>query len=181
MHGSIIAGLKKYVDKKMGAGKWQMLLHEAGLDSKSYFPIQAYPDEDVVAIVRAASAQTGLSVPRILEDFGSFLAADLIAMYPMLLREGWRTLDVIEHTEESIHTVVRARESGASPPRLSCTRIGQDRVQLVYDSPRKMCALAKGIAKGLAAHFRENILIEEPHCMHKGASQCELIISRIGS
>jgi hypothetical protein len=181
MHGSIIAGLKKYVDKKMGPGNWQKLLHSAGLDSKSYFPIQAYPDEDVVALVRAASAQTGLSVPRILEDFGSFLAADLMAMYPMLLREGWRTLDVIEHTEESIHKVVRARESGATPPRLSCTRIGPDRVRLLYDSPRKMCSLAKGIAKGVAAHFRENILIEEPQCMHKGASTCELIISRIGS
>lgn len=181
MHGTIFAGLKKYVDNKMGHGKWQQLLRAAGLNAKSYFPIQAYPDDDVSAIVRAASEETGTPVQAILEDFGFFLAADLLAMYPMLLRGDWRTLDVIEHTEASIHEVVRNREPEAAPPRLSCTRVAPDRVRLLYASPRRMCALAKGIAKGVAAHFSEDILIEETDCMLKGAPRCDISITRLSS
>jgi hypothetical protein len=46
---------------------------------------------------------------------------------------------------------------------------------VTYTSPRRMCALAVGIGKGLATQFHEKILINQPVCMHKGADRCEIL------
>ena len=100
-------------------------------------------------------------------------------MYGHLLKPGWKSIDVIEHTEGTVHTVVRVQNPGAKPPQLKSQRLSDSEVLLVYDSPRRMCALAIGIAKGLALHFGENITTRETICMHKGANRCEILFRKI--
>jgi hypothetical protein len=89
-----------------------------------------------------------------------------------LLKREWRTLDVIEHTEETIHRVVRMRQPGAQPPLLRAERTSPNEVVLFYDSPRRLCAVARGIGRGVANHFQEPIVIEERRCMHRGDPGC---------
>lgn len=87
---------------------------------------------------------------------------------------------MIEHTEGMVHTVVRASDKDALPPRLRTRRAGPNTVILVYDSPRRMCALAIGIGRWLARHFKETLAIEQPQCMHHGAAVCEIIFRKTG-
>jgi hypothetical protein len=89
-----------------------------------------------------------------------------------LLKPSWHTLDVIEHTEATTHRVVRMRQPGAQPPLLTTERRAPDEVVLFYDSPRRLCAVAHGIGRGVAAHFQETITINEPRCMHRGDPRC---------
>src|SRR6266853_3005063 len=132
------------------------------------------PDSEVVALLSAASAVTGLPIPAILEDFGEFITPSLMGMYGHLMKPDWRALDVIENTERTVHSVVRVQNPGAKPPKLRTARLSPEEVILIYDSPRQLCGLAKGIGKGLAKHFKETLLISETRCMHKGASSCEI-------
>ena len=177
MHGIIFSELKKYVDDRLGGAAWGALLEKAGLSGRIYMPVQEYPDADAVKLVTTASAITGRPAPAVLEDFGEFIAPDLLKMYASLIRKEWRTLDVIEHTEETIHRVVRHRNPGAKPPELRCLRIGPDEVIVVYSSPRKMCA-AKGIARGMARHFKETVKTSESSCMLAGAKECRISVQR---
>jgi hypothetical protein len=179
MHGLIFSELQKYVAAKHGDKTWSVLLEKAGLGKKMYLPVQEYPDSDGVRLVSTASSLTGRSVPQILEDFGEFIAPDLIAMYRHLLKPEWKTLDVIEYTEGTVHAVVRVQNPGAKPPELKTKRPGPDQVLLTYTSPRQMCALAIGIGKGLAKHFKETLTVTELQCMHKGATSCEISYRRI--
>jgi hypothetical protein len=172
MHGLMFAELKKYVDQKVGGEAWNTLLDTAGLGGRIYMPVQEYPDADIVALVGAASQATGRTVQAILEDFGEYIVPDLLKMYGSLLERGWKTLDVIEHTEETIHRVVRSRNPGARPPELSCTRPGPDEVVISYRSARKMCSVAKGISNGIAAHFGESIAVTQSVCMLRGDPEC---------
>jgi hypothetical protein len=82
-------------------------------------------------------------------------------------------LTELEHTEAAIHTVVRRQTPGAEPPQLSCLRPNPREVIVTYGSSRRMCAVAKGIIRGIAAHFGENVAVQEPQCMLKGASHAE--------
>lgn len=173
MYGMIFSELRRYADARWGAKGWDSLQEKAGL-KKHYMTVGTYPDSEVVAFVTAASAITGLTVPAILEDFGAFIAPSLMAMYGHLMKPSWTALDVIENTEGTAHTVVRQQREGAKPPQLKATRVSPHEVLLVYDSPRQMCALARGIGKGLAQHFNEKLRISEPQCMHKGARYCEI-------
>ncbi|MEO5618590.1 MAG: V4R domain-containing protein [Candidatus Eisenbacteria bacterium] len=45
-----------------------------------------------------------------------------------------------------------------------------------YTSARKLCAVARGICRGLARHFEEVVVIDEPSCMLRGGRTCEIIV-----
>jgi len=179
MHGLIFAELKKFVDTRLGSDAWPGLLQQAGLTGKIYAPVREYPDGEAVALVTAASATTKLPAAAILEDFGEFIVPDLLQLYGALLDPHWKTLEVIENTENTIHRVVRMKNPGALPPELMVRRTGEDRVVITYRSARRMCAVAKGIAKGFAKHFGEQVEIDEPRCMTRGDDSCEIAVRRV--
>ncbi len=179
MHGIIFAELKKYVEARHGGDTWNVLLKESGLGMKMYMPVKAYPDEETVAIVTTASRLTGQPAAAILEDFGEFIVPDLAGLYRALIKPEWKTLDMIEHTEATIHKVVRINSPGAKPPELKVTRVSPTEVTLIYTSARHMCSVAKGIAKGMAKFFNEKIAITETTCMTKGAPECRMSIKLV--
>ena len=130
MHGLIYAELEKYVETNYGQEAWLAILAEAGLGDKAYVPLGAYPDEESLAIVGAASKLTDTPAEAILEDFGEFIAPDLIETYKALVRPEWKTLDFLRNTEETIHRVVRRQNQGAEPPRLKFEEAGRAQAAL---------------------------------------------------
>jgi hypothetical protein len=161
LHGIIHAELKRYVETRHGSDAWKACLETAGLSHKMFLPISTYPDADAVAIVTAASKLTNIPAERILEDFGEFIAPDLISMYQSLIEAHWRTVELLLHTEEVIHRVVRINNPGAQPPKLRFEQLGPGELKLYYDSPRRMAAVAKGIITGVAKHYGQTVLIRE--------------------
>jgi hypothetical protein len=179
MHGIVFTEFKHFIERGSHEGRWHDLLHEAMLDRRIYASIRHYPDKEFFDIVGAASKTLNRPANDIIEDFGAFIAPDLLGMYAVLIKPAWRTLDVIENTETVIHSVVRVNQAGADPPQLKARRVGPDEIELIYDSPRKLCRLAKGIIRGVAAHFDERIQIVEHGCMLVGAATCVIQIRRL--
>jgi predicted hydrocarbon binding protein len=176
MHGVIFGRLKEYVDNKLGPGAWTELLRESGIGERIYLAASAYPDEELVRLVTTASSTKNIPIADLLEDFGRELVPTYLGMYGHLIKPEWRTLDVVEHTEETIHKVVRIRNPGASPPVLRTTRSSKTEIVLEYTSARRLCAVARGIVRGVAAHYEENVSIDESACMLKGARACVMSI-----
>jgi hypothetical protein len=180
MHGMIFSELENYAEAKHGRGMWKDLLRRANLDHRIYLPVQEYPDSEIISLVMAASSITKLPVSAVLEDFGQFIVPSLMRMYGHLLRPEWRAIDVIEHTEGTVHAVVRVQRPGAKPPHLTTQRLSLNEVLLVYTSSRKMCGLAIGIGMGLGQHYGEKIVANQTMCMHRGATRCEILFRNVG-
>jgi hypothetical protein len=181
MHGTIFTELEKFVGAQLGPDAWSRLKADAGLaPERSYDIFATYPDEELTALVAAASDTTGLPVQTLLEAFGEFVAPDLLDMYWGAIAPEWRTLDVIEHTESTIHTVVRLDHQGATPPYLHATRTSANEVTVVYTSPRRMCAVARGITRGIAKHYGEAVEIQDVRCMHRGDADCLITVRTAG-
>jgi hypothetical protein len=176
LHGIIFNELRKYANASFGEKTWEALLSAAGLEGATYLASRSYPDEQVGAIVDAASDVSGVPKLQLLEQFGEFIAPDLLSMFRSLIRAEWRTLDVLENTEGTIHKVVRLQYADAAPPYLHAQRTATDEVLIVYTSPRRLCSVAKGIARGVAAHYRETIAISEDSCMLLGGNDCRIVI-----
>ncbi|HEY7981086.1 MAG TPA: heme NO-binding domain-containing protein [Candidatus Eremiobacteraceae bacterium] len=179
MHGIVFTEFQHYIERGSHEGRWHSVLHAANLDRRVYASIRHYPDREFFDILGAASSALNKPVDEIVEDFGAFIAPDLLGMYATLIKPEWRALDVIEHTEVVIHSVVRVRQAGATPPQLKSRRVSPDEIELIYDSPRRLCGLAKGIVRGIAAHFGERIEIVEHGCMLHGAAACVLQIRKL--
>ena len=177
MHGMIFVELEKFVTAQLGEGAWGKLTKEAGIASgRAYKPRFIYPDEELVALVQTGSKVTGIPLPALLEAFGEYIAPDLLDLYWGAVEPSWRTLDVIEHTEETIHTVVRLDHPGALPPYLTAKRTAPNEVAVTYTSARKLCAVGRGISRGIARHYGETIEIEDVRCMHRGDADCLMVI-----
>jgi hypothetical protein len=180
MHGIIFSELKNYAEAKHGRGTWDVLRKKANLENRVYLSIQEYPDAEIISLIMAACAMTGLEVSAVLEDFGRFIVPSLMRMYGHLLKPEWGAIDVIDHTEGTVHAVVRVKNPEAHPPKLMTLRINRNEVLLVYTSPRQMCGLAVGIGKGLGEHLGETIVADQTMCLHKGATRCEILFRKIG-
>jgi tRNA A-37 threonylcarbamoyl transferase component Bud32/predicted hydrocarbon binding protein len=147
--------------------------------SAGYLPAGTYPDEEAVKLLQAIADTLGEPLESVLGRFGEFLAAHLIRVAGPLVDSAWRTLDLLEHTEQLIHGVIRTTRPGAEPPVLEAVRVGPAELHLVYTSRRRLCVLAAGLVRGVARHYGETVVIEEPGCMLRDDPFCSFVI-RLG-
>ncbi len=182
MQGIMFTELSRYVDVELGRGSWLQVLDEAGLADRTYSPRSPSPDPEFVRLVAAAAKLADRSDQTLLEGFGVYVSADLLGgLYGLLVDPTWELMDFLEHTEASIHTVVRTRDPSATPPQLRIDRPDANEVRIVYDSTRRMCSLAKGIIHGASDHYGEPVEILESDCMLKGADRCEIVVRKLPS
>ncbi len=174
MHGAIFSELQKFATGAFGVDVWRQICETAGLGPRVYLPVTTYPDEEAIALVSAASQLSGKPAGELLGGFGEYLVDPLIQIYGSLIRPEWRTLDVLEHTESTIHRIVRLREPDSTPPELACQRVSAGQVVIRYGSARRLCPLAIGLIRGVARHYSERIEIRETACMNAGAPACEI-------
>ncbi|WP_135851518.1 heme NO-binding domain-containing protein [Halorussus salinus] len=182
MHGIIFKSLKDFVVRDHGHETWDTVRHAADLDGRVYLPIDTYDDGELVRLVEAIGDETGTAIPDLLEEFGRFAAGQLLATYGNVVADDWTTLDVVANAEENIHTVLRAHNPDLDPPELDCRREetddGERQVRVRYRSPRRLCFVAKGIVRGVADHYDEEVRVAEPTCTHREGNHCELVVSR---
>ena len=155
MHGSIITMLKRYVQTQYDHSTWVKLVELSGLERIEFDHKTVYPDEHIYALIGHAAEMTGIPAGELHEKFGEYLVPDLMYMYQKLVDPDWKTLDLIEHTELTMHKKVREEHVHNAPPVLHCQRLGPNEVMVEYVSPRRMGGLAVGIIRGLAVHFDE--------------------------
>jgi hypothetical protein len=177
MHGLILTELKRFADERLGQAAWQGLMAEAGLEKRLYVASGKYPDAEVAALVNAVCRQTGLEAQDLLLQFGRFIAPTLMTEYKPFIKPEWRTLEMIEHTEEHIHRAVRLHDPSSAPPRLKVRRVNPVQVVILYDSKRKLCSVAKGIVQGVAEHYGDKVEITDLTCMLKGKPNCTIAVT----
>ena len=177
MHGLIFFYIQKFADMLSHEGR---MPQDAALPARQstthYLPSKSYPDGEAVSLLSQLADSTQESLGGLVERFGFFLAPHLIKVAGRHVDPSWRTLDLIEHTESVIHTMVRATTPEASPPVIQTVRAAADEVHVIYTSARQLCRLAGGIIRGVAEHYGEPIEVREESCMHNGAPYCTFVV-----
>jgi predicted hydrocarbon binding protein len=176
MHGIIFQELRRYAMARMGEQGWDTLRQQAGLPENNYLAFKSYPDEEAVALVTAAAKLTGKSARAILEDFGEFIAPNLLKGYRALVQSHWTVLDVVENVER-IHERVR-NDPLATPPYLVCHRVDPNTVKVTYISKRRLCGVGIGFIRGIGNAMKQPVEVKESQCMLLGAPKCEFEVRR---
>jgi serine/threonine-protein kinase len=147
----------------------------------NYLPEGSCPDSEAVGLLNAVSTALGEPVDKTHAMFGEYVAHHLIRMSGERIDRSWRTLELVEHADHLIRAMVHDQQDSSLPPVFETVRISPTELHLVYTSPRKMCSLAAGAIRGVAAHFGETIGIEESACMHRGNPFCSFVIRNLGT
>lgn len=180
MKGVIFNLVEEVVIDRFGEETWDALLDEAGLDG-AYTSLGSYPDEQLFALVDAASNKLGVDGDAVVRLLGQEAIPLLADRYPMFFEPHATTRAFLLTLNDIIHPEVRRLYPGADVPTFG---FGDDDNALVitYRSPRKLCALAEGFILGAGAHYGEAVAVEQPSCMRHGAAECVLrcVISGAG-
>jgi len=182
VHGLIFFYMQKFADLlATGTATHAGLRSSVVRGTARYLPSGVYDDAEAVAVLQSIAEGINEPLPGVLSRFGEFLAPHLVKVAGPLVDPSWRSLDLIEHTESLIHSMVRTTKPGAEPPVLETVRVGADELQLVYSSRRRLCTLAAGVMRGVARHFGETLELEETSCMLRGDPFCSFTVRRTGA
>lgn len=172
MPGVLLDQLTAFLQNTLGPEAWDRIAHE--VDARQ----AVHGNNDEMSVLVAAAAETtGTPAAELLARFGESIVPDLLRVFGVFVNRSWTALDLLENTETVIHRAVRLHDSSARPPHLRITRPTQTHVVIHYASPRRLCAMAKGILRGIATHYGEPLDVVETACMHTGATTCTLVVS----
>lgn len=169
VHGLIFASFRDYLLTEHGAE----VARDVTVGEPQYTLSEAYPDEQFLALLEGACARTSLSRDELLFEFGAFTAATTFArLYSVLFRLSPTARDFLLTVETPIHEVIRETLPDARPPELAVTDLGDRGLGIVYTSPRRICAMLRGLVEGTGRVYGEALQVEELECMHHGAPAC---------
>ena len=173
MHGLIFASLRDYLASEHGAE----VLNDVTAGEPQYSLSEAYPDEQFLTLLGRACERTGLDLETFLFEFGVFTAATTFArLYSVLFKLSPSARDFLLTVETPIHDTVRVAMPDARPPQLKVTDLAEDGLEIVYSSPRRVCAMLRGLVEGTGRIYGETIQVEELECMHHGAAACRFAL-----
>ena len=168
MHGIVFASLRDYVAAHAGADGARTVF-----GTTVYSVAEAYPDEEFAELAGRAAAVTGLAPEALQREFGAFAARTTFTrLFPAFFDIAGDSRTFLLTIEARIHELVRATIPNAVPPRLTVSPNGDDGVDVVYTSPRRLCALLEGLVAGTAAHYGERAELDETKCMRRGDGAC---------
>ncbi len=171
MKGIIFNLLEEVVRRDYGEETWERLLEAAQLDG-SYSALGNYPDEHILKLVTAASAALNTPADAIVRWFGRNALPLLAERYPEFFAPHRSTRTFLLTLNDIIHTEVRKLYPGADVPVFDYDTSSREVLQMGYRSPRKLCALAEGFIEAAAAHYGEEVTLEQTTCMMRGDERC---------
>jgi Haem-NO-binding len=174
--GIIFNLLEEAVSAEHGEQAWDELLNAAGVDG-AYTSLGNYPDADLMKLVEAAAERFSLPQQDVIRWLGRSSLPALAEKYPDFFKPHSSTRPFLLTLNEIIHPEVRKLYPGADVPAFDYDASSPDVLVMGYESPRKLCALGEGLIQGAAAHYGEQVTIEQPQCMNRGDEKCLLRIS----
>ena len=176
MKGAVFIALNDMIESQFGIDVWEELLEKVKPSGDGiYISTEDYPDEDIVNFVLVISEKLKLDSTDVTRIFGKYLFGELNKSHPIFTSLADDLFDFLNSIENVIHKEVKKLYENPNLPSLE-TSTTEGVLEMRYESPRKLCFLAEGLIFGAAEHYKEEVVIEHPVCMHKGSDHCDLLV-----
>ena len=106
MKGIVFTEFMEMVEAKFDENMLEEVLDEAGVEGV-YTSIGTYPHSEMVQLVVALSAKSGVEIPELLRAFGGYLFNSFTRLYPSFFEHVDNSLDFLEQVEGVIHVEVK--------------------------------------------------------------------------
>lgn len=176
MQGLIFVTWEKYLSERFGdtlLKEYRAAIGETAATSP--LASRTYGDDVLLAGVGVASELTTMPLDVLLWEYGRYfmlngLTSHLCAYLLTKVNSGRDLLLMMRKA----HAQMRRLPDGLTPPlfEYQATATSQNRLTLIYDSPRQLCALLWGTIEGAAQRYQQRVQVIEVSCMKHGASVC---------
>lgn len=182
MKGVVFRYLSNFVTENYGYEAWLQGIEQSDLETPEgvYVGPGEYPDSDLFALVGTFSEMTKIAVPDLVYAFGKFLFHGFHKDFPHFFVKPKNTKELLLSIQDVIHVEVRKLHPGAKTPKFTYEDPGEGKLIMHYDSPRKICFLARGLMEEAGKVYNEKVEVEETQCVHQGAEHCVFSITFSG-
>lgn len=125
-------------------------------------------------MVGAASSALGLPPQDVLRWFGREALPQMAAAHPDFFTGHTTATSFVLNLNDIIHPEVRKLYPGADVPDFDFATPADDVLVLTYRSHRSLCGFAEGLIEGAAAHYGEQVRIDQPECKLRDGDVCVL-------
>ncbi len=161
MKGIIFAELIEMVEARFSVDVAEQIIAAAQLPSGgSYTSLGTYSHHEVLQLVSELSAVTGAHVADLQLAFGEYLFGRFSEVHPEFFANVSGSFEFLTRVQDFIHMEVQKLYPDATPPKLTCTPVGERQMRLHYQSHRPFAVLAHGLIIGAGKHFGENLAID---------------------
>lgn len=160
MKGTVFVELLKMAEEAFGEDVVDDVLDRAGLETDVFTSVGNYPCSELIRIVTAFSAHSGLSPEVLQRKFGHWMMDHFGKHYPEFFEDKRDSFAMLEAIDGEIHVEVRKLYPDSELPRFETTRQGNDHLEMVYTSPRPLAAFCHGLIEACAERFDDRAEIE---------------------
>lgn len=176
MQGFIHLLLEAYAGERIGPHALPEIRRWAGVTSPP-LATQRFPDEVTAKLMYAVASLQAIDPGDFLYQFGIyFITAPLMERDFSTLLEGHRSARDFLMQASSIHRILETSMPRASMPELHAVEHEAGLLEIIYDSPRRLCRFLHGILEGVSQRFHEPLEVYEVECQHRGAPACRLMV-----
>jgi len=174
--GVVFNLLEEFVRRAHGEDAWDALLERARLTG-AYTSLGNYADEDLGALIAAAAQILKQPPGAVVRSFGREALPMLAEKYPGFFTPFASTRPFLLALNDIIHPEVNKLYRGADTPDFDFDASSDDVLVMSYSSRRRLCEFALGLIEGAAAHYGEDVAIDQRRCMHRGDARCDFHIA----
>lgn len=176
MHGLIFVTWEKYLAERFKGsvlGQYRDAIGET--PATSPLASRVYDDKMLLTGVDVASRITGMPVERLLREYGRYFIINGLTgrLCTYLLTQVHSGRDLLL-TMRDAHEQMSRLPDGLTPPMFQYATLPHtpNGLILIYDSPRKLCAVLMGAIEGAAELYGEQVYVVERSCMKRGEAVC---------
>ncbi|QBD82649.1 hypothetical protein EPA93_44465 [Ktedonosporobacter rubrisoli] len=176
MQGLIMVTWEKFLMARFGHSFLSTYREALGeINVTSLLTSHVYDDELLRLGVSVANQLTGLPTSTLLREYGRYFITNGLTSHlcAYLLGRVHNARELLLIMREA-HSQMRRTPDKLTPPIFSYETISHNpnEFMLIYESPRKMCAVLHGAIEGAAERFGEKVRVTELTCMKLGADAC---------
>ncbi|MDZ4189010.1 MAG: heme NO-binding domain-containing protein [Hydrogenophaga sp.] len=180
MKGVVFTEFLEMVEDRFSAEMVDNIIQASNLPSGgAYTAVGTYPHDEMVTMVAALSARSGLAVQDLLLAFGEHLFGRFAHGYPSFFVEQTNAFDFLAGIERVIHAEVHKLYPDAQLPRFTVEEHTHQRLVLLYDSERHFEDLAEGLMRGCMLYFGEHAVIERSVVQDNGVQRERFLLTRV--
>jgi len=179
MKGIVFTEFFDMVETRFGYSMVDDLIESSTLSSNGiYTAVGTYHHSEIVALLTNLSEKSKIAPEVLLKSFGEYLFDTFLKQYPQFFSAHKDSFSFLDSIDSHIHVEVLKLYPEATLPKF-ITQVHEDgSMSMVYQSERKMAALAEGLIYKSMAHYKDKCEIETTKIKEDG-SEVKFTIRRI--
>jgi len=156
MKGIVFTEFLDMVEEEFGYETVHEIIVASEVESDGvYTSVGTYEFSELLALISNLSTLKKVEVPVLVKAFGKYLFHTFLKVYPGFFTRCKSSFEFLKSIDDHIHKEVRKLYSDAELPRFQHEQIGEDQLNLVYSSSRKLGDLAEGLIEETMLYFND--------------------------